>query len=75
MVENGRAFQIVANVIMFGLTIFCLFPFALLVVSSFTDEVRSFATDTRYSLKSWGLTATLTCSKKWTPLYEPTALP
>ncbi|MFD0960047.1 carbohydrate ABC transporter permease [Paenibacillus chungangensis] len=38
MVENGRTFQIFANAIMFLLTIFCLFPFVLLVVSSFTDE-------------------------------------
>lgn len=38
MVENGKSFQIIANIIMLALTIFCLFPFALLVVSSFTDE-------------------------------------
>ncbi|RAV17719.1 carbohydrate ABC transporter permease [Paenibacillus contaminans] len=38
MVENGKAFPIMANAIMFALMIFCLFPFALLVVSSFTDE-------------------------------------
>lgn len=38
MVENGRMFQVFANIIMLALTIFCLFPFVLLVVSSFTDE-------------------------------------
>ncbi|MFC7677658.1 carbohydrate ABC transporter permease [Paenibacillus sp. GCM10028914] len=38
MVDNGRAFQIIANIFMFLLMIFCLFPFVLLVVSSFTDE-------------------------------------
>ncbi|RKN84948.1 carbohydrate ABC transporter permease [Paenibacillus ginsengarvi] len=38
MVESGKAFPILANVVMFALMIFCLFPFALLVVSSFTDE-------------------------------------
>lgn len=38
MVENGRVFQVIANTIMIALTIFCLFPFVLLVVSSFTDE-------------------------------------
>jgi len=38
MVDNGRAFQIIANILMFLFMIFCLFPFVLLVVSSFTDE-------------------------------------
>ncbi|MBT2765927.1 carbohydrate ABC transporter permease [Paenibacillus sp. ISL-20] len=38
MVDNSRAFQIIANILMFLFTIFCLFPFVLLVVSSFTDE-------------------------------------
>jgi putative aldouronate transport system permease protein len=38
MVENGKGFQVFANIIMLALTVFCLFPFVLLVVSSFTDE-------------------------------------
>jgi putative aldouronate transport system permease protein len=38
MVDNSKAFQIIANILMFLFTIFCLFPFVLLVVSSFTDE-------------------------------------
>lgn len=38
MVDNGRAFQVIANIFMFLLMLFCLFPFVLLVVSSFTDE-------------------------------------
>lgn len=38
MVDNSRAFQIIANILMFMFMIFCLFPFVLLVVSSFTDE-------------------------------------
>ncbi|GIO98414.1 carbohydrate ABC transporter permease [Paenibacillus sp. FSL W8-0187] len=38
MVDNSRAFQIIANILMFLFMIFCLFPFVLLVVSSFTDE-------------------------------------
>ncbi|MGG3284481.1 carbohydrate ABC transporter permease [Paenibacillus solani] len=38
MVDNSRAFQIIANILMLLFMIFCLFPFVLLVVSSFTDE-------------------------------------
>jgi putative aldouronate transport system permease protein len=38
MVDNSKAFQIIANILMFLFAIFCLFPFVLLVVSSFTDE-------------------------------------
>ncbi|MEF2247424.1 MULTISPECIES: carbohydrate ABC transporter permease [unclassified Paenibacillus] len=38
MVQNDRMFQLFANAIMFLLMIFCLFPFLLLVVSSFTEE-------------------------------------
>lgn len=38
MVQNDKMFQLFANAIMFLLMIFCLFPFLLLVVSSFTDE-------------------------------------
>ncbi|WP_438348101.1 carbohydrate ABC transporter permease [Paenibacillus sp. FA6] len=38
MVDNSRGFQIAAHIFMFAFMIFCLFPFILLVVSSFTDE-------------------------------------
>jgi len=38
MIENDRIFQSIARIIMVLLCIFCLFPFALLIVSSFTDE-------------------------------------
>lgn len=38
MVDNSKGFQIIANIFMFAFMIFCLFPFVLLVVSSFTDE-------------------------------------
>ena len=38
MVEKGHKFQIIAHIIMIVLCIFCLFPFLLLIVSSFTDE-------------------------------------
>ncbi len=38
MVEKNKGFQIVAHCIMILLTLFCLLPFLLLIVSSFTDE-------------------------------------
>ena len=38
MVENNKTFQIVTNIIMILLCVFCLFPFILLIVSSITDE-------------------------------------
>ena len=38
MVEKSHKFQIIAHIIMIVLCIFCLFPFLLLIVSSFTDE-------------------------------------
>lgn len=38
MVEKSHKFQIAAHIFMILLCIFCLFPFVLLVVSSFTDE-------------------------------------
>ncbi|MDO4293591.1 MAG: carbohydrate ABC transporter permease [Eubacteriales bacterium] len=38
MVENNKTFQIVANIVMILLTLCCLFPFLLLVMSSLTDE-------------------------------------
>lgn len=38
MVDRGRAFQIVANIIMIILVLFCLIPFVLLIVSSITQE-------------------------------------
>ncbi len=38
MVEKSNKFQIAAHIIMILLCLFCLFPFVLLVVSSFTDE-------------------------------------
>ncbi len=39
MVEKGTGFQIMANVILLVLAIFCLIPFILLIISSFTDEL------------------------------------
>lgn len=39
MVERRKGFQIMANVILIILAIFCLLPFILLIVSSFTDEL------------------------------------
>ena len=38
MVEKKSAFQLVANIVMILLALCCLFPFLLLVMSSFTDE-------------------------------------
>lgn len=38
MVDKKIGFQIVAHIIMATLAICCLFPFALLVMSSITDE-------------------------------------
>ena len=38
MVEKSRKTQIIFHFIMIILCIFCLFPFLLLIVSSFTDE-------------------------------------
>ncbi|MDL2233638.1 carbohydrate ABC transporter permease [Ruminococcaceae bacterium OttesenSCG-928-L11] len=38
MVEQKNGFQSVANIVMILLTLCCLFPFALLVMSSLTDE-------------------------------------
>ena len=38
MVEKNNRFQIVVHFIMILLCVFCLFPFLLLVVSSFADE-------------------------------------
>lgn len=38
MVERGKAFQIVANIIMILLTLICIIPFILLIVSSITSE-------------------------------------
>jgi putative aldouronate transport system permease protein len=39
MVEKRTGFQIMANVILLVLAIFCLIPFILLIISSFTDEL------------------------------------
>lgn len=39
MVDNKKGFQIVANIIMLLLAIFCLIPFILLITSSITDEL------------------------------------
>jgi putative aldouronate transport system permease protein len=39
MVENNKGFQIGCNVILMLLSIFCLVPFILLIVSSMTDEI------------------------------------
>lgn len=38
MVERGKAFQIIANIIMILLALFCLIPFILLIISSITAE-------------------------------------
>lgn len=38
MVDRSKAFQIVANCIMALLVLFCLIPFALLIISSMTQE-------------------------------------
>lgn len=38
MVEKSHKFQVAAHILMILLCIFCLFPFVLLVVSSFTNE-------------------------------------
>ena len=38
MVDKKKGFQIFANLIMIALTICCLFPFLLLIMSSLTDE-------------------------------------
>ena len=38
MIDNKKGFQIAAHIIMIALTICCLFPFLLLIISSFTDE-------------------------------------
>ena len=38
MVQNNKVGQIVINIIMILLVAFCVIPFLLIVVSSFTDE-------------------------------------
>ncbi len=38
MVEKSKTFQIIGHFVMILLCVFCLFPFLLLIVSSFTDE-------------------------------------
>ncbi len=38
MVGESKTYQVVLNIIMLLLALFCLFPFALLVMSSLTDE-------------------------------------
>lgn len=38
MVEKNKGFQIAAHIVMILLTLFCLLPFVLLVISSLTDE-------------------------------------
>ena len=38
MVDRGKSFQVVANLIMVLLVLFCLVPFVLLIVSSITQE-------------------------------------
>jgi len=38
MVEEKNGFQVVANLIMILLSLFCIFPFLLLIVSSVTEE-------------------------------------
>lgn len=38
MVDRGKAFQIIANLTMILLMLFCLIPFLLLIISSITQE-------------------------------------
>ena len=38
MVDKGKTFQVAANLIMIVLTLFCLLPFLLLIISSITQE-------------------------------------
>ena len=38
MVDRGKTFQVVANIIMVLLVLFCLIPFVLLIISSITKE-------------------------------------
>lgn len=38
MVQNNKVGQIVINIIMILLVAFCVIPFLLIVVSSFTDD-------------------------------------
>lgn len=38
MVDKGKTFQVAANLIMIMLTLFCLLPFLLLIISSITQE-------------------------------------
>ena len=38
MVEKSRAFQICAHIVLIFLSLCCIFPFVLLIVSSITDE-------------------------------------
>ncbi|MBP1755358.1 MAG: sugar transporter permease, partial [Firmicutes bacterium] len=39
MVESRKGFQIIANIVLIILGIFCLTPFILLMISSVTDEL------------------------------------
>ncbi len=39
MVEKRKGFQILANIVLMTLALFCLLPFLLLIISSFTDEL------------------------------------
>lgn len=38
MVDNNKVFQVIANIVMILLVLFCLLPFVLLIMSSVTDE-------------------------------------
>lgn len=57
MVEKNNRFQIVVHIVMILLCVFCLFPFLLLVVSSFADEQQLIRDGYSIIPKSFSLSA------------------
>lgn len=57
MVRNDRVFQIFANMILILLTLFCLIPFILLVVSSVTSEQALMRDGYTFFPKEWSFDA------------------
>ena len=57
MVGKNKGFQIAANIILALLTLGCIAPFFLLVISSFTEEAALTANGYSFFPKSWSLDA------------------
>jgi len=57
MVETGKWFQVMAHIIMILLSLFCLLPFVLLIVSSFTSESTLIVEGYSFLLRSFDISA------------------